>query len=156
MLVKDAPKEVQHAHLLVNGALVAFGAIENRYPGRLRVPRLQRRVLGALPFVPLPSGGMSLWAAREMRRHDWRMIIEAGHSISTYHASRWIGEIDVPTAVICTTEDRGVSPSLQVATAEAIPRARLYPVADGHLACASPRFTRPLLAACRDVADRAR
>jgi 3-oxoadipate enol-lactonase len=112
-------------------------------------------VLSALPLVPLPSGGLSGWAAGEMRRHDWRMIVEAGHSICTYHAGRWIGEIDVPTAVICTTEDRGVSPSLQVATAEAIPRARLYPIADGHLACASPRFTEPLLTACTDVADRA-
>ena len=31
------------------------------------------------------------WAAREFRRHDWRMLMEAGHSIGTYHAS-WIGE----------------------------------------------------------------
>lgn len=113
-------------------------------------------VLRALPFVPLPSGSMSLWAAGEMRRHDWRMIIEAGHSISTFNSLRWIGEIDVPTAVICTTEDRGVLPSLQVATAEAIPDARLFPIADGHLACASPRFAHPLLTACSDVADRAR
>ena len=26
------------------------------------------------------------WVAAEMRRHDWRMIVEAGHSISTYSA----------------------------------------------------------------------
>ena len=111
-------------------------------------------VLSALPLVPLPSGSMSLWAANEMRRHDWRMIIEAGHSICTYHGGRWIGEIDVPTAVICTTEDRGVPPSLQVATADAIPRARLYPFCDGHLACAGTGFNEPLLRACTDVADR--
>jgi 3-oxoadipate enol-lactonase len=112
-------------------------------------------VLGALPLVPIPEGTMSLWAAGEMRRHDWRMIIEAGHSISTYNAGRWISEIDVPSAVVCTTRDRGVAPHLQVATAEAM-GARLYDFPDGHLACANPGFADPLVAACIDVADRLR
>jgi 3-oxoadipate enol-lactonase len=89
-----------------------------------------------------------------VRRHDWRMIIEAGHSISTYSARRWIGEVDVPTSVVCTTEDRGVAPSLQLALAEAIPGATVHSVADGHLACANARFADPLLAACLDVAGR--
>ena len=54
--------------------------------------------------VPAPRA-CPQWTAAEMRRHDWRMIVEAGHSISTYHAGRWIDEVDVPTAVVCT--DRG-------------------------------------------------
>jgi hypothetical protein len=89
-----------------------------------------------------------------MRRHDWRMIIEAGHSISTYSAHRWIGEVDVPTAVLCTTEDRGVAPALQLAVAQAIEGATVHSVADGHLACANGRFVEPFVAACRDVAAR--
>jgi pimeloyl-ACP methyl ester carboxylesterase len=90
-----------------------------------------------------------------MRRHDWRMIIEAGHSISTYTARRWIGEIDVPTAIVCTTEDRGVAPNLQRALAETIPGATLHEIGDGHLACANARFAPPLVEACLDVASRA-
>jgi pimeloyl-ACP methyl ester carboxylesterase len=112
-------------------------------------------VVPPLPMVKLRTQGMPGWAAAEMRRHDYRMIIEAGHSISTYHAGRWIGNVDVPTAVVCTTEDRGVSPALQLATAEAIPRATVHTVADGHLACARPTFAEPLLGACYDVAERA-
>jgi pimeloyl-ACP methyl ester carboxylesterase len=112
--------------------------------------------LGALPLVPVPRGGMSLWAAAELRRHDWRMIIEAGHSISTYSARRWIGEIDVPVSIVCTTEDRGVSPALQLATAEAIRGATVHTVRDGHLACASDGFVEPLTRACLDVAGRGR
>jgi pimeloyl-ACP methyl ester carboxylesterase len=113
--------------------------------------------LPPLPWLSsLPTSNLPAWAAAEMRRHNWRMIVEAGHSISTYHAGRWIREIDVPTAVVCTTEDRGVSPELQLETAEAIPGARIFPVADGHLACANPSFVDPLLRACIDVADRAR
>ena len=112
------------------------------------------RLLPGVPMVNAHPSAMPAWAASEMRRHDWRMIIEAGHSISTYNARRWIGEVDVPTAVVCTTEDRGVAPSMQHALAESIPDATVHSVADGHLACASARFAAPLLAACLDVAGR--
>lgn len=112
-------------------------------------------LLPPLPMVNLRPVTTPAWAAAEMRRHDWRMIVEAGHSISTYSAKRWIGEVDVPTAIVCTTEDRGVAPSLQLATAHAIRGATVHSIADGHLACANARFADPLLAACIDVADRA-
>jgi len=112
------------------------------------------RLLPPVPMVKLPSSTMPAWAAAEMRRHDWRMIIEAGHSISTYSAHRWIGDVDVPTSIVCTTEDRGVSPALQLETAHAIRGATVHSVADGHLACANARFADPLVAACLDVAGR--
>jgi 3-oxoadipate enol-lactonase len=114
------------------------------------------RLLPGVPMVNVHPSAMPAWAASEVRRHDWRMIIEAGHSISTYSGRRWIGEVDVPTAVVCTTEDRGVAPSMQRGLAEAIPGATVHSVADGHLACASPRFAAPLLDACLDVAARGR
>jgi 3-oxoadipate enol-lactonase len=111
--------------------------------------------LPAVPFLAGPSHRLPAWAAAELRRHDWRMIVEAGHSLSTYYAGRWIGEIDVPTAVVCTTEDRAVRPAVQRAMAEAIPRATRHDVADGHLACRRDEFATPLLRACNEVADRA-
>jgi 3-oxoadipate enol-lactonase len=112
------------------------------------------RLLPPVPMVRLRPSTMPTWAADEMRRHDWRMIIEAGHSISTYSARRWIGEVDVPTAIVCTTEDHGVAPALQLATANAIHGATVHSIADGHLACANARFADPLVAACLDVAAR--
>ncbi|MGQ0824702.1 MAG: alpha/beta fold hydrolase [Actinomycetota bacterium] len=117
------------------------------------------RAASLAPGLPvLALGGtprmMPTWVAAEMRRHDWRMVLEAGHSLSTFYSGRWINEIDVPTAVICTTEDRGVQPSLQRAMADAIPGARLHEIADGHLACARPSFAKPLIRACDEVADR--
>jgi pimeloyl-ACP methyl ester carboxylesterase len=116
---------------------------------------LPTHLLPPVPMVKLQPSNMPAWAASEMRRHDWRMIIEAGHSISTYTARRWIGEIDVPTGIVCTTEDRGVAPNLQRALAEVIPGATLHEIADGHLACANARFAPPLVEACLDVASRA-
>jgi len=93
--------------------------------------------------------------ADELRRHDWRMIVEAGQSLSTYYAGRWISEVDVPTSVMCTTRDRAVRPDLQRAMADAIPGATRHDVDDGHLACGREAFAAPLLRACREVADRA-
>lgn len=112
------------------------------------------RLLPPVPMVKMHPSKMPTWAAAEMRRHDWRMIIEAGHSISTYNARRWIGDVDVPTSIVCTTEDRGVAPSSQLALAEAVRGATVHSLADGHLACANARFADPLLAACLDVAGR--
>lgn len=121
------------------------------------------RAVAMAPHVPginlsaLASQARSLpaWALAEVRRHDWRMVAEAGHSISTYHARRWIGDVDVPTSVVCTTEDRGVPPHLQLEVADAIPGATVHRVADGHLACATRGFVDPLVQACLDVASRA-
>ena len=114
------------------------------------------RFLPPVPMVRVPASSMPGWAAAEMQRHDWRMIVEAGHSISTYNARRWIGDVDVPASVVCTTDDRGVAPALQLATADAIRGTTVHTVADGHLACAGGRFADPLLAACLDVASRVR
>ena len=66
-----------------------------------------------------------------MRRHDYRMMVEAGHSLSTYYAGRWIGEIDVPTTILCTSEDRAVRPEWQRDMAAAIPGATLEIVEGG-------------------------
>jgi pimeloyl-ACP methyl ester carboxylesterase len=95
------------------------------------------------------------WAAEELRRHDWRMLIEAAHAVGTYDAWSWIHTIDVPTAVVVSTRDRAVPTRTQLAMADAIPYANVYPVDDGHAVCARPRFVEPIVAACLDVAGRA-
>jgi 3-oxoadipate enol-lactonase len=116
-----------------------------------RVPGLPR--LGV--NLTRPSGTMPTWAAAEFRRHDWRMIVEAGHSLGTFHSGRWINEVDVPTAVVVTTADRAVSPDLQRNLAQSIPSASTFTVNDGHLACVKTSFTQTLERACFDVAERA-
>jgi hypothetical protein len=74
-------------------------------------------------------------------------------AVGTYHA-RWIGDVDVPTAVMLTTEDRAVAPNLQETMARAIPGATVHEIADGHMVCAKPAFVAPFLAAIDDVAAR--
>lgn len=111
----------------------------------------------AAPVVANPNraGSMQSWAAAEMRRHDPRLVLEAGLAIGHYDARRWIGDVDVPTAVLVTTQDKAIRPSDQERLTESIEGATQHEVADGHMLCAKAGFAAPLLAACRDVAARA-
>lgn len=94
------------------------------------------------------------WASAEMRRHDWRLVAEAAGAIGTYDGSDWIGDIDVPTAVLVTLDDKAVPPTEQARLVVRIPDATIHRIDDGHVACAQPRFGAALTKAVRDVADR--
>jgi pimeloyl-ACP methyl ester carboxylesterase len=113
----------------------------------------------AKQFAPVAVRGrpdtMQRWAAAEMRRHDWRLVLEAGNAIGHYNAGKWIGDIDVPTAVLITTRDRAIEPGQQAKLAFAIPGATIHRIEDGHVVCTSPTFAAPLLDACFDVAVKA-
>ena len=90
-----------------------------------------------------------------MRRHDPRSVLEAGAALGNYNAKRWIGEVDVPTSILVTTEDRAIVPERQLEMADAIPGATVHEMHDGHVACIKAAFAPPLVAACDDVARRA-
>jgi pimeloyl-ACP methyl ester carboxylesterase len=114
-----------------------------------------RRVQRLLPVATAkrPST-IRAWARAEMQRHSARMVMEAGVAMSNYRA-KWIGKVDVPTAVLITTKDRAIPRLAQADMALAIPGASIHTVDDGHLICAKPAFAKPLLRACQDVARRA-
>jgi 3-oxoadipate enol-lactonase len=125
------------------------------------------RVAGQLAAVPAaganllrrvradrPAGFLE-WTAQEMRRHDVRMLTEAARSITRFDSRSWIGDIDVPTAVLRTNRDRLVDPAHQTEFVTNIRKARLVEHDGGHTACARTTFTAPMLRACRDVAWRA-
>jgi pimeloyl-ACP methyl ester carboxylesterase len=117
---------------------VPIGFVANRIPAGVRErPNSFRR-----------------WARAEMGRHDWRMIAEAAGAVGTYNASKWIGQVDVPTAVLVTTEDKAVVPPDQGRLAVSIPTATIHRIEDGHLACVRRSFGAKLTDAVSDVADR--
>lgn len=113
----------------------------------------QAPLLKALPRGGRPTS-LQRWASAEMRRHDPRSLLEAGAAIGNYSAKRWIGEVDVPTSVLVTTQDRAIVPERQLEMAEAIPGATVHEVDDGHAVCVKAGFAPPLLGACTDVAGR--
>jgi len=124
------------------------------------------RVAGHLAAVPAAGAnalrrvraerpaGFLAWAAAEMRRHDVRMLTEAAHSMTRFDSRSWLGDIDVPTAVLRTNRDHVVNPARQTAFVNHIRGAHLVEHDNGHTACARTTFTAPMLDACRDVAWR--
>ena len=121
--------------------------------GVARVPVVGAQLLGPKrPYRPAPN--LQRWATAEMRRHDWTTIAEAGVALSRFSSRRWVGEIDVPTAVIVTTADGAVHPDRQRGLAARIPGASIHEVPLGHTACASALFTPSLVAASLEVAQR--
>jgi len=100
------------------------------------------------------AASVSRWAMAEIRRHDARQMIEAVHASSHFDSRAWVGDIDVPTAVVVTTRDRAIPPKEQGKLAAAIPGATIHEVDDDHDACAHPSFASALVDACLDVSSR--
>jgi 3-oxoadipate enol-lactonase len=120
-------------------------AVRQRVAGRIFGSRWEQSPLGA-------------WIASELRRNDPATILQAGYSIGRFSSADWIGEVDVPTAVLVTIHDQLVAPRRQLRLAESIPGAEVIRVAGDHGVCVTDpgRFVPALLDACTRVARRAR
>jgi len=153
VLCATAPWFSEESRRVTDASLATLAAL-TRVGGHLAaVPaagaQLLRRVRAERP------AGFLTWAAEEMRRHDLRMLTEAAHSMTRFDSRSWLGDIDVPTAVLRTNRDRVVDANRQSEFVTRIRAARLVEHDDGHIACARASFAPPLLDACRDVAWRA-
>jgi 3-oxoadipate enol-lactonase len=98
------------------------------------------------------------WRWEEFRHSDPLKFIEAAQALGHFSSYDWIGNVDVPTAVIVTTRDRLVRPKRQYKLASSIHDASLYEIdADHPVAVREPeRYAPVLLEACLDVASRAK
>lgn len=72
------------------------------------------------------------WAAQQLADHDWRAILEAGAALGRYDSRGWLGAIDVPTAVVVTTQDQVVSPRRQRVLAGSIRGAHVLEIPANH------------------------
>jgi len=96
------------------------------------------------------------WVMDELRSGDPAAIAEAAGAIGRFSSREWIGEVDVPTAVVVTDRDRLVPPQRQLRLAESIPGAQVVPVAGDHGVCVNDPavFVPALLRACELVTQR--
>ena len=132
--------------------LLGLSAVSRITPGRVR-----RQVADNLVRRRLQGGELADWGLSEMQRNDHTAVLEAGWAIGRFRSQEWIGNLDVPAAVVVTSLDQVVSPRRQRHLAESIPNARVIEVEGDHGACVTdaPRFVPALLDACTDVATRA-
>ncbi|HET9543054.1 MAG TPA: alpha/beta fold hydrolase [Acidimicrobiales bacterium] len=130
-------------------ALGAMAAAARLVPSSVRTGAAQR-VIHRRP-------GVSDWARGEFEAADPRMVLEAGQAIGAFSSHAWIGEVNVPTAVIVTEADRVVPPARQAKLAAAIPGATVHPLPMDHGGCVlEPELFVPVLKdAVTDVVRRA-
>lgn len=115
------------------------------------VPGLSRTLnLGAQRSRPT---SMQRWAAQEFRRHNPRMLLEAGNAIGMYSSRKWIGSVDVPTTVLVTTKDRAVNPTEQLRLALAIDGARIQRYDASHTSPVLESFGGAITEACIGVSE---
>lgn len=114
-------------------------------------PAVARRIQAAAARRRRPQlpSGVGRWVAAELRRTDRRAAVMAGIALSRYDAEPWIGQIDVPHAVVVTTEDATVTPARQRRLAEALPDPIVVEAAIEHTGCVTrpERFVPALLTA---------
>jgi 3-oxoadipate enol-lactonase len=135
-----------------------FAALGGAALGSRLVPRRVTASAIARMFDARSTAGPTEgWFADELKRNDWTAILEAGRSLGRFDSRPWIGEVDVPTAVVAVMGDTMVAPRRQVALARAIQGATLHPIQGDHTVCVvhPGRFRKALLEACADVAARA-
>jgi 3-oxoadipate enol-lactonase len=135
----------------LGGAVFAFQVAR-------RLPWFRRGAQAAEAIEAAEVDGMRLprWAIDELRRCSPAAFMAAAHAIGRFTSHEWIGEVDVPTAVVVTAKDRLVSPARQLKLAQSIPGATIHPAHTDHTACVlgARRFVPALVAACDSVADR--
>lgn len=101
----------------------------------------------------VPPGPRRDRVREEMGRSDAATVLQAARAVARFSSRDWATGIDVPTAVVVTTQDNLVPPRRQYRLAQSIPGARVFEVAGNHLACvqAADRFVPALVEACAYV-----
>jgi 3-oxoadipate enol-lactonase len=92
----------------------------------------------------------------EFLGHEPASVIQAAEALTRFSSHDWIGDVDVPAAVIVTTLDELVPPSRQYKLADSIIGAKVYEVEGDHDSCVGhPGFAPTLVRACQAVAREA-
>jgi pimeloyl-ACP methyl ester carboxylesterase len=120
-------------------------------------PALRRRAMDGYVARKVAAGPSAAWVASELQRNDPAALLQAGAAVGRFDCRPWIGEVDVPTAVVVTTRDELVRPERQRALAARIPGAKTFDVEGGHSVCAErpELFVPTFVHACLDVSRRA-
>ena len=116
----------------------------------------QLAISRALP-LDIDAHPVRQWAISELRRNDPATVLAAATALMRFSSHAWIGDVDVPTAVVVTARDRLVPVHRQEKLASAIPGATVHVVDADHDAAGNigNKFVPVLLDACASVTSRA-
>lgn len=87
---------------------------------------------GTLPELPAADFDQQTWGRSEFRSTSAWALPEVLGELGRFNSASWIGDVDVPTAVIVTKKDRAVAVRRQYRLAAAIPGAEVHLARGGH------------------------
>jgi 3-oxoadipate enol-lactonase len=115
-------------------ALPALGQMNRVVPDAF-----QRRLVAQVSRSYLAGTGFGDWARSELLRRDPRAVLEAAIELGKYSGKEWLGEVDVPTAVVVHARDQVVPPGRQVELASSVPGSTTHVVDGDHFAVIGAR-----------------
>jgi hypothetical protein len=87
---------------------------------------------GTLPELPCAEVDQETWGRTEFRSTSAWVLPEVLGELGRFNSAAWIGDVDVPTAVVVTTKDRAVAVRRQYRLAAAIPGTEVFLAKGGH------------------------
>lgn len=100
-----------------------------------RSQTIRRASVSAMGAIDEDQTDTARWAMNQWRSTSPWAIGQAVASLGRHHSTPWLPRIDVPTAVVVTTEDHVIPPARQRAVAAAIPGATIHEAPCGHAGC---------------------
>ena len=109
--------------------------------------------LGMALLGPVDDAATARWARAQLSRTTLVTAVSAIQAVCEFTSDGWIGQADVPAAVVVTTRDSIVPMNRQLKLARAIPGATVHAVDADHGVCinAPQLFAPALLEACWSV-----
>jgi pimeloyl-ACP methyl ester carboxylesterase len=90
------------------------------------------QLAATLPDVPAPDIDVDSWGRVEFRSTSAWSMPEVLGELGRFNSAAWIGEVDVPVAVVVTTKDKAVPVRRQRRLAAAIRTAEVFDAPGGH------------------------
>ena len=114
---------------------------------------MSAELLGMALMGPVEDPATARQARAQLRRTTLGTAISAVQAVCEFTSHSWIGQVDVPAAVVVTARDRIVPVSRQLKLARAIPGASVHEIDADHAVClTSPQvFAQTLIPACWSV-----
>ncbi|HET6965190.1 MAG TPA: alpha/beta hydrolase [Acidimicrobiales bacterium] len=121
-----------------------LGALVPDTPLRLLASAVMRVLFGDTDF--------ERWVRARTSRHSWSEVLSLGADVVSFDSRGWIGDLEVPSAVVVTTADRFVSPRRQHLLATSLEAPAVCVDGDHNLCLARPvEFAEALRRACHSV-----
>ncbi|WP_235508903.1 alpha/beta fold hydrolase [Aeromicrobium sp. Root236] len=127
------------AHFRTNGRERVFHtgmALGMGLTATLSRSRVVRRAsAAAAEEIETGSSDTAGWALKQWRSSSPWAVGQAVASLGRHHSTLWLERVDVPTAVVVTTNDHVIPPDRQRDLAARIPGATIHEAACGHAGC---------------------